>query len=613
MRIPMFACGKKKVLDSNFDSGSSSAITFEDINTVRIAPIKHWNNQWAWIAVRTNRFAGKIPHFLIAKSNHYNIAAGEWLVCWSNALDTDTWHAFDHVDVGASDIEFYNDTQFPSGMIFICSLPAYPFGRVQRRVSELSLSGYASDTISSSAYVLGYSTSRDANDGTGKLSPVLPFLAMKISNPVANTKNNIVLVSGNHPSETSGRYALIDGAISWIVGSTPQAKFFRDWCSVFLYPCVNPQGVYSGYFRSCPETPTSDNNRLWDDTGVNEAIDLFKTAIAADTEGNVEVVLDFHSWMEAWECRGYTNDPSDALHALFASKLSVLEPAYQLVEMTSAETAANVLRVAYSPQLAITQECGGITSRQVPEWKSYGQYTMQVLAEMLAEGRFNHGPGVGSRSFNGTTDRIDWNSILNPAGQAFTFAANVYLASNPVNGYFLCVHDAGNTAPGLVINDVSTGILDFLRKGAGGNYLWFHNVNALTVEGWHHVIVTSDGGLLSGSVTMRIDGASVAVTFTNGSGAETAHTGKWSVGGRIYDNTRNLPGRVAQVRWFDRVLTESEQLLEASGVLSTTIGLRFWHKANTSGLHDEVTDTEGTASGTTQLTGIGNGPSVYYP
>ena len=81
----------------------------------------------------------------------------------------------------------------------------------------------------------------------------------------------------------------------------------------------------------------------------------------------------------------------------------------------------------------------------------------------------------------------------------------------------------------------------------------------------------------------------------------------------MYDDTRNLPGKLVQVRVFDRVLTTSEIALEGAGDLSTVTGLLFNFKGNTSDLHETVANAIGVADGTTQVSGAGNGPAVYYP
>jgi hypothetical protein len=137
----------------------------------------------------------------------------------------------------------------------------------------------------------------------------------------------------------------------------------------------------------------------------------------------------------------------------------------------------------------------------------------------------------------------------------------------------------------------------------------------MTIGTWIHVLATGNGELLSGSVAIYKNGSPVTISFTNGSGSETAHTGKWSLGGRIYSDTRNLNGKIAQVGVWSRVLNGTEIANLAAGQapdLAAASDLEFYFKGNTSSLADEITSTTGVADGTAQVTGAGNGPSIVY-
>jgi hypothetical protein len=140
----------KRWYQTLFDQGSAATITKEDGNT-RITPVQHWDSKWAWWAVRWNALSGQTPTYLIAKANHFNLAAGERLAVWAQAADTDTWNDFTTVTIGATDLEITHGSAFPSGMIYIAALPMYPFSRVQRKVSEWLANALVSDTASSTA------------------------------------------------------------------------------------------------------------------------------------------------------------------------------------------------------------------------------------------------------------------------------------------------------------------------------------------------------------------------------------------------------------------------------------------------------------------------------
>jgi hypothetical protein len=600
----------------NFDQGSG-AIAEVSTDVYRITPRAHWDSKWAWWALRSGKFAGKTPHFLIAKASHFNMVANEWLACWAAAADTDTWYNFDNVTIGATDLEFYHNSAFPGGTIYIAAMPMYPFSRTQRKVAEWTANALASSPASATAYVIGNATARDNGDTRGTI-PALPYYGIKFANATANTKNKAILASGNHPSENIGRF-MFEGAVDWLLTTGYKQKVLLDWFEIWGYPCLNPQGVYGGWWRSSPQTPTSDNNRLWDTTGTNEAVDAFKTAWNTDVSNAVEAALDFHSWMAADGNKGEAGDSTTAIWAAYIAAVTALDAAYsQRADETTASKLGNYWRAWDVSKLTGHPDHGGVTTLGPTEWKLAGRRFIEALADMVAAGRFANNPGVGSRDFNGTTDRIDWANVDNLKGDALTISAWVLPSSTPstVNEYVVCLHDASDASNGITLNLINSGDkIDFVRTGATGDYLWYDNSATVTRDAWNHILVTSDGGLLSGSAALYVRGSAIVQSFTNGSGAEKEHTGSWSIGGRVYSDTRNLEGRIAQVGVWNRVLNATEIANLAAGYapdLAAASGLQFYFKGNTSSLAASPGGT-GTADGTTSVTGVGNGPTIYYP
>jgi hypothetical protein len=427
----------------------------------------------------------------------------------------------------------------------------------------------------------------------------------------------MVLTARNHPSETPGSFQL-EAAIDYLLAGSNEAEFLLDYFDVFVYPCLNPQGVNGGWFRSQPQDATLDHNREWHDESDLECVEAFKDAFFADAS-DIEVGLDFHSWMDSWTVKGYTYAAAEALHAVFAAKMTALDATYTLESDTTETMLVNAWRADYTAALAVTQEQGGATSRSVANWKTNGQRTMQALVPMLAEGRFTQSAGIGSRDFNGTTDRIDFANAHDLSGHAFTLSAWVYPSSTPsqVNQYVFCNHDDADASYGLIFNLLNSGLrLDLVRRGTT-DYLWDTPANTLTRDAWNQVIVTSDGGLVDGSLVFYKAGVVVAQGFASGTGAETAHTGSWSLGGRIYSDNRNLEGRLCQFAVWDHVLDATEIANLAAGYapdLAEATGLLFYFKGNTSSLVATPPSggSTGTADGTTSVTGVGNGPSIIY-
>lgn len=226
------------------------------------------------------------------------------------------------------------------------------------------------------------------------------------------------------------------------------------------------------------------------------------------------------------------------------------------------------------------------------------------------------GPPVGSRDFNGATDRIDWAAIANLTGHALTISVWIYSDGwvTPAD-YILTIHQSGDAAYGIIFNIYGNNSVSFSRAGTVTMQRTSSAISPILTGGWRHLLVTHDGVITTANtVHIYVGGVELSSydTTTNGSG-EIAPTGSWSIGGRIFDDDRNFDGKLAIVRVFNRVLTASEIAKEALGDVSTTSGLLFWFKGNTADLHEAVGNVLGVADGTTEITGAGNGPTIYYP
>lgn len=359
----------------------------------RITPVQHFSSQWLWHAARSFDFGGDTPTFFIAKANRRGAPyAGANLAVWSAAADTDTWNKFVNQSTGATDIEFSNDDPFPAGMIYVSYLPMYPFSRVQRKMGQWAAAdARVTDTASTTNYIISNATARATVDG--RTAPALPFYGFKLTNSSGFTKNKMILTAGVHPDETQGMYQL-EGAVNWLIGGSAEAELLLNWFEVYVYPCVNPQGVWSGYFRSSPETPDSDNNRIWDTTGTNEAVDAFKTAFTADTGGTIEVGIDFHG-------ASFTSDPAymvsedhtETLYAAFLAEMQTYNASFDYLDETVTTLLHYLLRHTYSARLGIACECMCLAATDFPAaWVANGQYAMQSVSAMLADGDFTNGP-----------------------------------------------------------------------------------------------------------------------------------------------------------------------------------------------------------------------------
>lgn len=596
--------------EADFDQGACVSVAQED-GKIRITPRADYSSNWIHWAVRNDRMAGSTPHFLIAKASRAEApAANENMAVWATALDTDTWNKFDNQAVGASDIEFYNNAPFPNGTIYISFLPLYPTIRVQRKVLEWLKDARVS------VLSVGQSTRRAG--ASNRAVPGLPFYGLKVTNTSGFTKNKAILTAHNHPNETPGGWQL-EGAMSWLLGGSALAEFMLDWFEFYVYPCVNPQGVWNGFYRSCPQDATRDHNREWDDTGVLECIDAIKTSMNAETGGVIDFGIDYHQIYDDGDGSMSSPDHTAGLYAIWLAKMQALDAGFGYSDATIAESLHALWSGSYSADLAIACEYGGLNTKGITDWKTQGENSLKAATSMQAEGRWTNGPGIGSRSFNGTTDRIDWATIANLTGHALSVSFWTYIDASPTNGYFLCIHDGGDASYGIIINssDATNKVLSLLVHGTTD--MVRASANAVAATGaWTHFLITWTGAVNDYN-TAHIYKNGVEVSYSAGlsqnGASETTHTGSWSLGGRIYSDTRNIDAKIAQVGVWSRVLTAGEIANLAAGYapdLAAASDLEFYFKGNTASLDDEITSATGTADGTSLITGVGNGPGIIY-
>lgn len=587
-----------------FDQGSYSTFAEVSADVYRISPRLNTDSQWMWWALRSGKFAGKTPHFLVAKTgrNFGDPGATEQVAFWGTDPLGDTWTAFDNQTVGASDIEFYNNSAFPVGTIYIASMPLYQYARSQARYNEWVANA------KSTAITLGTDTARD--NGDGRTAPALTLMGLTVTNASGFTKNNLIVTARNHACETPGGFAL-EGFMAWLLGGSVEAEFLLDWFNVHVYPCLNPQGVWGGWSYRAPEIPTTQHN---DTTAGFDDLTAFIASMNTLTSGDIEVGIDFHSGKTTGTSMAYVYNVAEALHVAFRDAYRVYDASFGLTADTTAGLLTKYWTDNFSAALSLNVEQCDASVRTITQHKTSGQYTGRTLAAMQAAGRFTNGAGVGSRDMSGTTDRIDWANVFNTAGSAITISAWVYADALDHNSYVLCVHNSANTAFGTIALITTAGSVALNRNGttalqkgtAAGTF---------TTGGWRHILITHDGVMTThSSVHIYINGAEPSYDAGAANGvSETAATGSWSLGGRIYDDGRNLNGKLAQVGVWNTVLTAGNIASLAAGHAPETIssGLQFYFKGNTSSLAASPGGT-GTADGTTSVTGVGNGPTIYY-
>lgn len=222
-----------------------------------------------------------------------------------------------------------------------------------------------------------------------------------------------------------------------------------------------------------------------------------------------------------------------------------------------------------------------------------------------------------ARDFNGSTDRLDWSSLGNLTGSALTISAWVYIDTYPGGAtsteYIFCTHQSGDAAFALafVMYGVN-GAMEFFRNGTT---LIIRTTSATLVPtgAWTHVLVTHDGTMADYTkVKIYIGGTEATYTGTNQNGAsEVTGTGSWSLGGRIYDDARNIDGKLAEVSVWNRVLTTGEISALAGGSAPSLIptNLLYYYSAKTDTTTAETGGAAATADGTSYSAGH---PTINY-
>jgi hypothetical protein len=220
---------------------------------------------------------------------------------------------------------------------------------------------------------------------------------------------------------------------------------------------------------------------------------------------------------------------------------------------------------------------------------------------------------IGSRSFDGATDRIDWASVATLTGSPITISTWLYFVALDHDSYPIVINQSGDASKAIYLRiTYDYQILYFCRDGDTG--LNRRSViHSIVTGAWMHILVTHDG-TFTDYTTMHLYKDGTELTYLSGVNGvtEKVPSGSWSLGGAIYTDTLNHNGYIAQTRVFNRVLNSTEIAHEAAGNVDTTSGLIYYFKGNTASLIAALGGT-GVADGTTEITGAGNGPTITYP
>jgi hypothetical protein len=215
---------------------------------------------------------------------------------------------------------------------------------------------------------------------------------------------------------------------------------------------------------------------------------------------------------------------------------------------------------------------------------------------------------MGSRNFNGTTDKIDCgaNTILQPTAAAtLSCWVNISGQNNPYNQLL-----GWSDAPGgFHILVKGGGALAYYCTFVGGNAGKDPGNSSLTASTWYHVLATGDGS--TGTVTGYVNGVNDGSATVGG--PTTLHQGgNFWFGNDFGAPSRFYTGRIADGALWSTLLTQIEISALANGARPFMIrraALRGWWPLG--GLNSPEEELSGNAqNGTLTGTTSAFGPAI---
>lgn len=223
------------------------------------------------------------------------------------SYDRETWHYFDSVTVGTSDITFRHSTAFTSSTVYI--------GR-SRQMSVMQVGEWLEAMAGTYTGVLYPAPSALVFTPTLTTWPAQAFIAGEFSAQtnelgseiqatpfyaaqVGNGSTLAILSCGVHAGEDHADY-LYRATVEYLCGSSAEAVSLRSRYTVLLYPMVNAPGRAGGGWRGSFTQGTSgedDLNRHFSESDTTlEIIDVTKGVMLSDVGTKTPSwCFDFHA------------------------------------------------------------------------------------------------------------------------------------------------------------------------------------------------------------------------------------------------------------------------------------------------------------------------------
>jgi hypothetical protein len=117
-------------------------------------------------------------------------------------------------------------------------------------------------------------------------------------------------------------------------------------------------------------------------------------------------------------------------------------------------------------------------------------------------------------------------------------------------------------SPGYSIDILTTGAVSFSIGDlfSNNNRIGYETSTTMNLNEWYHVVVTYDGSIVSSGIKVYFNGVLQSMTnaFDNYGGGSSSNGFDFSLGARESGTSRQLDGKMDEVRFYNRVLTDSE-------------------------------------------------------
>ncbi|TWT90312.1 Zinc carboxypeptidase [Pseudobythopirellula maris] len=289
-------------LNGDFDHGSlDESASFVSGDFVQLAGRDNYNaGQWKWLYFSANGVQGQQLTFRIdddfpgggSRLNNHEMVY---------SYDQDNWFFFDNNarSSSADTYTFSNDSAFTSDQVWVAYGLPYSIDRLESHTAGVAASPWVSPTATGgSDLVIGQSPG--GIDDIGRVIPQQDLYGYRVTDPSSDgPKAKIVLLGGTHSNETLANLTL-EALVDYLVSDELDAALLRRRAEFFVYPMANPDGRLAGYNRSTVQFPDLDPNRHWDAPHYDGLTDIRAVgeAIIADTGGDADIFLDFHSTVD---------------------------------------------------------------------------------------------------------------------------------------------------------------------------------------------------------------------------------------------------------------------------------------------------------------------------